>query len=1156
MVETKFHINRGIRRTLTAFGLVIGMFAATPGIAAGADRPDNEAQQDWAPSTASADQRAGRATAGSSDLSEARVLATAATQSASRIMLDDRTRPVAPDITLRSFEWLDAGGFMRGDLLTVQLAPGRVTPDYLNTGKVAAAAPLEQQAEKRGAVAAVNGDFFDINNSSAPQGAAKQQDGTAVKGPNPNYNYALGTNAKNLGRITSIFLEGTVTLPSGPIPLGGLNQSAIPADGVTAFTPLWGSYTRSRVTGGASSVRELIVTDGVVTAVATAAGEGQLADNQVAIVGRNRGADSLAAVKVGDKVELDYRLRNQGDPLKMAISGNTMLLKNNQVIPNADKALHPRTAVGFNADGSTMYLLTVDGRMAASRGMTLQEEGEFLQEVGATDAINLDGGGSSTLVARDPGEAGVDVENQPSDGYQRSVPDGIGLYTAAGSGQLAGMRLITTSGEENPELWKMFPGLTRNVRALGFDETYAPVSAEPRYRVQGQGSVNSHGVIRAARPGELTVTAQIKGIKESRTLTVLGALDRLRPSVDKVSIVDPAVPGRFTVIGGDANGFEAQLESADVRLDYDATLVTIEGKDGTFTVTPKPGVTTGSVVVTVSVGKVKTYVPVAIGSVSTVIADFSDAASWYFTQARAAGSVTPSAGRLDNTGLTMNFDFTQSTATRVGYARPPQRITLDGQPLAIGAWIHGDNKGEWTSFGIIDGDGKAASLYGPYINWTGWRYVEVPVPQTLRGPIQLNFLAAIETKASASYTGSVIFDDVTVKTAPVVNTPATPQQQDPIVRQHTALSAEGERWTYAVMSDAQFTAANQSLVPQARRTMREIVANKPEFVVITGDLVDTGYPADFALAKQILDEELTAHGVTWYYLPGNHEIYGPGNAKNFAAVFGATHHSFVHKGTRFVLLDSATGTLRGGGFDQWQQLRAALDDAKNNPEINGVVVMWHHPPRDPSPLKNSQMTDRVEAATVEKWLSEFKLTTGKGALFVGAHVGSFSAQTVDGVPYVINGNSAKTPSSTTEAGGFSGWTKVGIDPAAPRIAAPQLYRVDPTSDKYRPWASVEMRPHVDTLTIDAPTSLQVGSSTTVTAQITQGPRTFPLAYPVSASWAGEGINVSSERNKWNSKRYAAAFDPATGELTALRAGAATLRLTVNGVTEAVTITIR
>ena len=72
---------------------------------------------------------------------------------------------------------------------------------------------------------------------------------------------------------------------------------------------------------------------------------------------------------------------------------------------------HPRTAVGFSRDSSTLYLLVVDGRSERSVGMTLVELAELMRQVGAWDAMNFDGGGSTTMVV---GGAVVNATSDPA----------------------------------------------------------------------------------------------------------------------------------------------------------------------------------------------------------------------------------------------------------------------------------------------------------------------------------------------------------------------------------------------------------------------------------------------------------------------------------------------------------------------------------------------------------------------------------------------------------------------------------------------------------------------------------------------------------------------------------------------------------------------
>jgi exopolysaccharide biosynthesis protein len=114
----------------------------------------------------------------------------------------------------------------------------------------------------------------------------------------------------------------------------------------------------------------------------------------------------------------------------VAISGSLVLLDEGTVKARDDVALHPRTAIGVDHDSGHVMMLVIDGRQSFSRGYTLVELARMMRTLGAEDALNLDGGGSSTLVAASASGV-VGVRNSPSDGGQRPVPNGLGItYTA------------------------------------------------------------------------------------------------------------------------------------------------------------------------------------------------------------------------------------------------------------------------------------------------------------------------------------------------------------------------------------------------------------------------------------------------------------------------------------------------------------------------------------------------------------------------------------------------------------------------------------------------------------------------------------------------------------------------------------------------------
>lgn len=102
---------------------------------------------------------------------------------------------------------------------------------------------------------------------------------------------------------------------------------------------------------------------------------------------------------------------------RQVVSGSSLLVTNGRNV-GASKDLAPRTAIGIDKAGKQLTLLVVDGRRENfSVGMTATQLGEELVRLGCWDALMLDGGGSSTLVMRDPDNQTVRLMNHPSDGH-------------------------------------------------------------------------------------------------------------------------------------------------------------------------------------------------------------------------------------------------------------------------------------------------------------------------------------------------------------------------------------------------------------------------------------------------------------------------------------------------------------------------------------------------------------------------------------------------------------------------------------------------------------------------------------------------------------------------------------------------------------------
>ncbi len=131
-------------------------------------------------------------------------------------------------------------------------------------------------------------------------------------------------------------------------------------------------------------------------------------------------SDLLASIPVGATVWLGWTLG--WGPVQETIGGNPALVHEGQVVVPKSRApffaRHPRTGVGVTRDGSVI-LATVDGRQRRSIGMTLRGFARFFRSLGAVTALNLDGGGSTTMVVRGR------VMNRPSDGSERPVSSAL-----------------------------------------------------------------------------------------------------------------------------------------------------------------------------------------------------------------------------------------------------------------------------------------------------------------------------------------------------------------------------------------------------------------------------------------------------------------------------------------------------------------------------------------------------------------------------------------------------------------------------------------------------------------------------------------------------------------------------------------------------------
>ncbi|MFE5107718.1 phosphodiester glycosidase family protein [Streptomyces sp. NPDC056663] len=1085
------------------------------------------------------------------------------------IPLINTSEKIGPGIDLQHVKALDQKGWYDAQFLNVDLSKRAVGTDLLTSGPVASGGPLSVAANKAGAVAGVNGEFFDIGASNAALGG-EVQNGQLVKSADISGRQHVGVSKDGIAQLVDLTVNANANFAGADhkvLSLNAANGGGVPADGLIAFTPAWGDYSRNGGLTGVPNdqIAEVLVKNGSVVSVTPngPAGSGTIADDSFVLVGRGASATALRTLQPGDPVKLDYDLAdNAAKTMKFALGHGGTIVSGGKVVSGLDTSIAPRTALGFKNGGKTLVLATWDGPGGTGKGgVGIDKEARDLAAMGVETAVNLDGGGSSTMVARALGEDAATVRNVPSDGHERNDPNGVGVFVAKGDGKLDQLLVKPAPGAASADgRVKVFAGLHRALVAEGVDDHQTPVTVDPKsVRWSANGASVKGGTLTAPikAHGTLTVNAHVGREHAQEKVSVLGTVDSVEMSSQRLSIPD-ATPDNVvsvSVTGRDAQGYTAPIDPQDLSLDYDHSVVDIKSVDGKLKITP---LTDAGTILTVSVGGKSVQLPITVGVQTKTVYDFDDdvLARWRNNSTAATTfSQDPDGLRIDFNAM-RNVGITAMSATG--------RIQVPGQPLRLRVRIKSSISvpNGLTYISYVDADDKSGGVYGTGLTASdNWQNASFTLPANTKFPIAISGFQGINTSVAQQKAGMFVLDRVEADIPTSIDLPAQPDlQPDPLVSDDGSLLQGHHTWKFATLSDVQFTADNPALTQVATAAIQRIRKTNPDLIVLNGDITDRGLSQDLSLARTVLTDagcdlvpvgqepaanstpDPKAGSVPCYYVPGNHESYGLNNVQsdlsNFTKEFGRPYRTFDHKGTRFILLASSLGSLRQTAWDQLPMLQQALADAKKDRSVGNVMVFAHHPVDDPAETKSSQLGDRDEVALIEHMLTDFRDSTGKGAAMAGSHAQIANVHRLEGVPYTVLPSSGKDPYGTPDRGGFTGWVDWSVD--ADRSANQQ-------------WLEADVRAFAQSITLNTPASVEAGKTAALSGSIVQpqgvgtGTRVVPLRYPMSVHWSGSSnLAIGSGKHAIDQARdkgKVAILDPQTRTLTALRSGSVTVSVT-------------
>lgn len=329
---------------------------------------------------------------------------------------------------VRVSKWIDHGprGRVRFYLVRTWWNHKGVTIDYAHPPTVKPTEPLGRMLRRTpDVVAGINGDFFDIGDTGAPLGLGRARGEGLINGIDYGWNSAFWINRKT-GVPHVDLLNMKAVVKGRNITITNFNSPQVKPNGIGVYGKRWGNASGVRWVDGATRYARVVhVVKRKVVANGTTFPTGSFKGYYLVARGEKQ-RRQLRRLKVGTTVATRAWLPKNP---AMAITGNAILLKDGKRQVSDDRELHPRTAVGVDRDKKQVLFVVVDGRKKLTRGYTMVELAKLMRHLGAEDALNLDGGGSSTLITRKNGRLGV--RNVPSDGAQRSIANGLQVtYTA------------------------------------------------------------------------------------------------------------------------------------------------------------------------------------------------------------------------------------------------------------------------------------------------------------------------------------------------------------------------------------------------------------------------------------------------------------------------------------------------------------------------------------------------------------------------------------------------------------------------------------------------------------------------------------------------------------------------------------------------------
>ena len=578
-----------------------------------------------------------------------------------------------------------------------------------------------------GAIAGINADFFGMAGAYSVHFGPMARDGDVLAlNTSTNYHYnEFATFFLDLqNNANFVYMQSDIRFYNN----GVRNVTTINAFNNIGHNLYWPSIVDRRAMYNTVALdhrfpllTKVVVENGLITFVSMPGENVDIPENGYVLILPERMREEYRPLfSVGQTARLEFtnNLNVDFSRIQAAVGGGGLILQGGEVVNDrgvAPSGRHPRTAVGVNHANRQLIMMTVDGR-SHSIGATHNEMAEIMRRYGATDAMHLDGGGSTTMVTQLPGGRHL-VANTPSDGGQRRVINALGVFNRAPVGA---MQQLTLAMEES----RGVVGVPLVGSAFGEDSFLNRIPLDPTietvfFAQDPDAGFWQDGRYTPLRPGR-------------HNLEVWYGDQRAVASIYAYSLAELQIrPASVSLLEGESTTISfsgVAVDGSPVPVPAVTGLTVSPAYLGVFNGNQFTSTRSGAGYISAMVGSVRAYAPISVGGFPQSLNLTTMPQSFLSYPAYVVGNVRP--GVVGGRNVTqMEYLFVQSPSTQAAYLTFDPAVEIPRNPIALRLQVYGDGSGHWLRGRVIDANGNNHIIdFTQSADFVGWETLTARMP--------------------------------------------------------------------------------------------------------------------------------------------------------------------------------------------------------------------------------------------------------------------------------------------------------------------------------------------------------------------------------------------------------------------------------------------